>query len=89
MVIMNVSVQIAAKWQFNKRKCFFTAQVPFCDHSIPGSTKNLRVQIQLKGSIHDFKTPDAHAENAGWLCTNHEIVHFWGGSASITVLIYL
>jgi len=33
MVIMNASVQIAVKWQFNTRKCFFTAQVPFCDHS--------------------------------------------------------
>jgi hypothetical protein len=46
--------------------------------SVTGSTKILHVQIQLKGSIHDFKTPDAHAKNAGWIGTNHEIVHFLG-----------
>jgi hypothetical protein len=46
--------------------------------SIAGYTKILHFQIQLKGGIHDFKTPDAHAENAGWLGTDHEIVHFFG-----------
>jgi hypothetical protein len=50
---------------------------PFINgRSIAGSTQILHVQIQLKGGKHDFKTPDAHAENAGWLGTNHEIVHF-------------
>ena len=52
-------------------------------------TKILHFQIQIKGGIHDFTTPDAHAENAGWLGTNHETVHFWGRSASIAVLTYL
>jgi hypothetical protein len=46
--------------------------------SIADSTKILYVQIQLKGSIHDSKAPAAHAENAGWLGINHEIVHFLG-----------
>lgn len=56
--------------------------------SIADSTRILYVQIQLQGSKHDFKAPAAHAENAGWLDINHEIVHFWGGFVSVAVLTY-
>jgi hypothetical protein len=52
------------------------------------TTKILHVQIQLNGGLYDFKTPDAHAPNAGWVGTNNEIVHFWGGSTSIEVPTY-
>jgi hypothetical protein len=60
-------------------RCSSSILWPFINgNSIAGSTKILHVQIQLKGGIHDFKTPDAHAENAGWLGNNREIVHFLG-----------